>query len=44
MTDEPQQVDAARTTLLTEDWAAVAAGLLLVAAVLLGAIPAGLVP
>ncbi|MFD6881251.1 MULTISPECIES: hypothetical protein [unclassified Rhodococcus (in: high G+C Gram-positive bacteria)] len=44
MTDEPQRVDAARTTLLNEDWAAVVAGLILIAAVLLGVIPSGLVP
>ncbi|SDI60352.1 hypothetical protein SAMN05444695_10937 [Rhodococcus triatomae] len=41
--DEPP-VDSARTTLLDEDWAAVVAGLAIIALVLLGVIPAGLVP
>ncbi|WP_277610009.1 hypothetical protein [Rhodococcus sp. CH91] len=44
MTNEPPPAGTSRPRRLGEDWAAVVAGLALIAAVLTGILPGGLVP
>lgn len=44
MTTENRPATTGRPRHLSEDWAAVAAGLVLIAAVLVGIIPQGIVP